>query len=602
MFKDSLLGANIRRALLAGGALCVAMPAAYAQTTNQQTAEEQDQAEQEARPERIQVVGSRIRTDGLDNASPIDIITTELATEQGLNTLGDLLRTSTIASGSDQLTSAITVGAVTPGGSGAESISMRGLGANRTLVLLNGRRAGPAGTRGQVAAFDMNSIPISAVERVEIFKDGASSLYGSDAVAGVINIITKRGDETVFNASTSVPLESGGENFRINGTTGSTFARGSYRVVADYQIQTELARGDRDHFACGQRYLFDAETGQRADPIDPRTGDYHCNDLPYGMWVWDAGAGNFPGGSNIVAVYDYDGYHAGAGRDRFDPQNPGDMQLADGWYPVGYDRESDGWADASHPFLDQESMIPENEIWSVYGQADYDLTDNISLYGELLHSNRTTTVNSYRQFWEPFVYAGDVSGWGGDVFLDPTAITDHSGSTTTIEYSRGVIGLEGAIGYWNWEASFQRSYNSGTYDTKIILEDALVMATGAIGGGDCVGEMSPISGRPCVEIDFSTLNMYAVTLPKTHVTSCSQLTSVKPRISRTHLTPISPATCLSCLQVHWQPHTVSRIRLMKFRTPRVSKPVRAMPGVHQVLALPQALHTLVLFTASYRSL
>lgn len=106
--------------------------------------------------------------------------------------MGELLRTSTVASGSNQLTAAMSVGSVTEGGAGNESISMRGLGANRTLVLLNGRRAGPAGTRGQVAAFDMNSIPVSAVERVEILKDGASSLYGSDAVAGVINIITKK--------------------------------------------------------------------------------------------------------------------------------------------------------------------------------------------------------------------------------------------------------------------------------------------------------------------------------------------------------------------------------------------------------------------------
>ena len=120
--------------------------------------EEEEQAQQE-RPERIQVVGSRIRTDGLDSATPIDIISAEIATEQGLNTLGELLRTSTIASGSDQLISAYSVGFVTAGGAGNESISMRGLGSNRTLVLLNGRRAGPAGTRGQISAFDMNALP-----------------------------------------------------------------------------------------------------------------------------------------------------------------------------------------------------------------------------------------------------------------------------------------------------------------------------------------------------------------------------------------------------------------------------------------------------------
>ena len=118
------------------------------------------------------------------------------------------------------------------------------------LVLLNGRRAGPAGTRGQVAAFDMNALPVSAVERVEILKDGASSLYGSDAVAGVINIITKRGDEKSINVTASQPFDSGGETFRVNGTWGSAFDRGSYRVVADFNHNSGLKRGDRDHFGC----------------------------------------------------------------------------------------------------------------------------------------------------------------------------------------------------------------------------------------------------------------------------------------------------------------------------------------------------------------
>src|SRR5690554_1887867 len=199
MFTNSRLTKSVRIALAFGAASTLALAGAASAQENDD--EEEREARSSDRPERIQVVGSRIRTDGLDSATPIDIISTEIATEQGLNTLGELLRTSTIASGSDQLISAYSVGFVTAGGAGAESISMRGLGANRTLVLLNGRRAGPAGTRGQVASFDMNALPVSAVERVEILKDGASSLYGSDAVAGVINIITKRGDDKSINVT-----------------------------------------------------------------------------------------------------------------------------------------------------------------------------------------------------------------------------------------------------------------------------------------------------------------------------------------------------------------------------------------------------------------
>jgi iron complex outermembrane receptor protein len=496
MYTTNKTNKAVRLALAFGAASAMAFTGmAQAETDNNE--EEVDQV----RPERIQVIGSRIRTDGIDSATPIEIISSEIVSSQGLSTVGELLRTATVASGSNQLISAMSVGNVTEGGAGNESISMRGLGSNRTLVLLNGRRAGPAGTRGQVSAFDMNSLPVSAVERVEILKDGASSLYGSDAVAGVINIITKRGDDSSINASLSQPLESGGERFRINGTLGRTFDRGSFRVVGDYRHDKELARGDRKHFDCSERYIFAADSNERLDPIDPRTGEFHCADLPYGMWLWNAGASNY---TATINSFDYDGFHAGANRTPYTAVNPGDISTPNGWYPVGYDAESDGWLDTNHPFLRLATMNPEEKVSSVYTQFDYDLTDTISFYSELMHSRRQTTINGYRQFWEPFIPAwiGLVDGWDGDVFLDPTTVTDHSGSVTTVDYTRGVIGFEGSIGLWSWDASLQRSLNRGQYDTKIILEDALVMASDAIWGDPCEGEFSPISNRPCYAVPF----------------------------------------------------------------------------------------------------
>jgi len=111
-----------------------------------------------------------------------------------LSDIGTLLQTTTIAAGSPQVTAATSTAFVQNGGTGAQTLSLRGLGANRTLTLLNGQRVGPAGVRGGVSSFDLNVIPLAAIERVEILKDGASSIYGSDAVAGVVNIITKKGD------------------------------------------------------------------------------------------------------------------------------------------------------------------------------------------------------------------------------------------------------------------------------------------------------------------------------------------------------------------------------------------------------------------------
>lgn len=222
-----------------------------------------------------------------------------------------MLRTSTAAAGSNQITSALSVGYVTAGGKGTETVSLRGLGASRTLILLNGRRAGPAGTRGEVSGFDLNTIPLSTVERVEILKDGASSLYGSDAVAGVINIITKKGDSKTVTVDVSQPFESGGEEQRINFSYGEEFSKGSFRVTADYKITKELKRGDRDFLDCSER-LLTYEDGSSADPIDPRTGEAHCNETGYGLWVYSGGASNIIGSGPQLA-YDYDGFFGNNG-------------------------------------------------------------------------------------------------------------------------------------------------------------------------------------------------------------------------------------------------------------------------------------------------
>ncbi|WP_214000251.1 TonB-dependent receptor [Arsukibacterium sp.] len=507
MFTNSKLSKAVRLAFAFGAAS--SMLAAGAVSAQTETEDEEAKSE---KTERIQVVGSRIRTDGLDNATPITIISADIAKDQGLSTLGELLRTSTVAAGSSQLISALSVGFVTAGGAGNESISMRGLGANRTLVLLNGRRAGPAGTRGQVAAFDLNSIPLSAVDRVEVLKDGASSLYGSDAVAGVINIITKKGDGSNVTVNLDQPFDSGGENYRINATYGKTFDRGSFRVVADYNLQTELARGDRDYFACNERMFYSQSTGERTDPIDPRTGDYHCNASQYGVWIFNyaPGASNFLPG--IKAQYDYDGFFQQFDRPTFDSlittPGPDNISVPNGWYPVSYDKDSDGWADADHPFQDRQSMIPESKVASVFMMGDYDLTDSISAYSELTLSQRTTEVNSFRQFWTAnlaangYIFGGTVDGWDGSVGFMPVAMTDHSGNKTTINYSRYVLGLEGALGDWNWDISYQNSYNKGEYDTAVILNDAMIMAQNAVYGGPCAGATSPVSGKSCVEVDW----------------------------------------------------------------------------------------------------
>lgn len=474
----------------------------------------------------VVVTGSRIRHDTYSSADPVDVIVPDNAAAQGIGSLSDLLHTSTVASGSPQVTAASSTAFVQAGGTGAQTLSLRGLGANRTLVLLNGRRAGPAGVRGEVSSFDFNVMPLSAIERVEILKDGASSIYGSDAVAGVVNVITKTSDGLTMDAFVSQPAESGGEESRFNVSWGKGFERGSFRVTGDYHVEEELAQGDRSYFRCGEQYMFDPDTGDRADVIDPRTGSIRCTDTLWGhVWVYDY---QDPGGNVPAAEIDGDvqlvqnTYNDNLGQFipgfTSTPGNPDNLRTPAGWFPVNHDRLSDTVTNYDHPFQDEVSLIPKMERMTMFADGEIELTDNVTAYAELLLNRRKTTANGYRQFWsykytEDYVFdatgdlvpgAGDPrsAGWTGRQWLSPTPITDHADSSVEVDYQRYVIGLRGDLSSgWNWEVSVQKSHSDGEYTSDRIFDDS-IRDTNFSTAATCVGTNSSVRDVPCVDIPW----------------------------------------------------------------------------------------------------
>ena len=134
--------------------------------------------------EEVIVTGSKIKKSVFDSSKPLQIISDAAIERTGLNNIGDILQSisSNDGNGLRPVTTA------TNGGDGSNEISLRNLGAGRTLVLVDSKRW----VTDSFGNVDMNTIPASMIQRVEILKDGASSIYGSDAVAGVINIITKK--------------------------------------------------------------------------------------------------------------------------------------------------------------------------------------------------------------------------------------------------------------------------------------------------------------------------------------------------------------------------------------------------------------------------
>ncbi len=201
--------------------------------------------------EEIVVTGSRIRRKDLTTPAPITVINREQITASGKVSIGDFLQT--LPSQGNAINTAIN-----NGGDGTTRVDLRGLGSQYTLVLVNGRRY--VATTGAVASVDLNSIPTAAIERVEVLKDGASAVYGSDAIGGVVNLITRKrfngGELSGFYGSTTY---GDGQIYDFNGTAGVAGDRGSALMTLGYYTQHAAFAGDRN-FSKNQRF-FDA-TGQ----------------------------------------------------------------------------------------------------------------------------------------------------------------------------------------------------------------------------------------------------------------------------------------------------------------------------------------------------
>lgn len=252
MTRKSNLSTSIRAVIALGaGAGLLVSGAAYSQST------EQSEEQAEERTERIQVTGSRIARPGELSATPLTVISGDGLVNAGVVNVADLLHQmpNTLVGLSPETTNN-TIFA-----SGLNNTDLRGLGSNRTLVLVNGRRfiAGAPGS----GAVDLNNIPTAMIERVEITTGGASAVYGSDAVAGVVNIVTKKSfDGVELDVSTIRPFESGGEEDFASLTFGSSSGSANFVTNLSVTRSAQLSAKDRD-------YLYDQPIVLQNPDFDP---------------------------------------------------------------------------------------------------------------------------------------------------------------------------------------------------------------------------------------------------------------------------------------------------------------------------------------------
>jgi len=199
------------------------------------------QAQESGALEEVLVTGSRVRRADLQSSSPLSVVDRERIRETGSANIEDTLN---------------LLPQVTPGdtafnnpGDGVATVDLRALGPARTLVLMNGRRVTPSTTRGVV---DLNNIPTALIERTEVVTGGASAVYGSDALAGVVNFVLRK-DFEGFDTTTEYGAsgEGDGDRLDVSATLGANLAdgRGNLVVFANYAKRNPVLQGTRDTFA-----------------------------------------------------------------------------------------------------------------------------------------------------------------------------------------------------------------------------------------------------------------------------------------------------------------------------------------------------------------
>lgn len=441
-------------------ALTAAAPLAIAQEAPQATAAAGDVQQLQT----VQVTGSRIARSQVEGPAPVTVISREQIDAAGLTTVPDLLRSLSQNGGETQSQQSGFGAQTTPG---AQQVDLRGLGPNKTLVLVNGRRIAdfPLPLRGRSNFTDIGNIPLSMVERVEVLTGSASAVYGSDAMAGVINFILKKSaDGTTLDYQYGDYERGGGRSHQLSLTTG--VSRGDFNAVFGLELR------DKDPLWAYQRKIQDSrEDNPDVDEREPREIFLRYDD--YGLMNLDPGTRC----NNVAALND--GTTA-----RFEDEY--------------------GFYCGSQKWIGYGTVESERKSANAYASLDYAINERMSWFADVqLGYGKVALLGSPLdwRFQDPTTYRGDRgyfqnAGSSGDTiaarieYWSRRFTPEESGGlgnamTRTTQKTFNInTGLKGTWGEgWDYEAT----YGHAQYDADVRFPRVIAAAANRLFLGEQQG-------------------------------------------------------------------------------------------------------------------
>lgn len=384
------------------------------------------QAQEQESIEKISVTGSHIRRTDMEGPSPLASIDAEQIANTGVT---DLIGLFTKLPISGQGTFSTQGNSSDDTANGGSSVSLRGLGADSTLILVNGRRVSvsPFAKGIDTAFVDINNIPISAIKRVDILKDGASATYGSDAIAGVINIILKDDFEGFeVSAKYGDTADGGGEEQNVSIIYGTNSDKASHTFILDYFDREEIMYADRDYSRTAN------QTALR--PNDPDAVDFRSSSgIPGTIALASDPTNRLPDtfGNDVCAPEDIVGTLC-----RYD-------------------------------YAPHMTSVPDTERFSFNYMGRYEISDTLTAFAELNGQNSKSIVRGAASpsFNELFMSGDNPNHPFADDPSHPFYQQDLTMRRRTVDignrekrvdtdYYRTILGLEGELGDWNWELAY----------------------------------------------------------------------------------------------------------------------------------------------------